>query len=94
LPPAVQLGQFADEVLPHVGLSALPGQIGLACSDLSTNRIEYWAAELNAMNDELQSRFADEPGGWTEEEMDGVWYDRMKSIALECLDECQNGAAT
>ena len=42
---------------------------------------------FNNENLDLDSRFARDPDGWTDEEMDGLWYDRMKSITLECLTE-------
>jgi len=83
--------QFADEVLPHVGLPALRVQLQRVCSELPPDRIEYWSTQFNDMDDDLELRFAHEQDSWTEEEIDGVWYDRMKSIALQCLTEVHGG---
>lgn len=78
---------FADEVLPHVALPTLHARLQLVGFGLPPDRIEHWVRQFNGVNDDLELRFADEPGDWTDEEMDGFWYDRMKATSLECLDE-------
>lgn len=80
---------FADEVLPVIGFASLHYVLQLNCPMLAPDRVDHWASRFKVANDELESGFGDEPDGLTEEERDGLWYDQMKSIALECLSEIE-----
>lgn len=85
LPPTWD--RFADEILPVVGLPSLRSQLSTLCPILSADRVDYWVAEFNDVDEDLESQSAEGPGDLTEEERDGIWYDQMKAIALECLNE-------
>lgn len=79
--------RFADEILPVVGLPSLRSQLSALCPTLSADRVDYGVAQFNDVDEAIDSRFALGSGDLTEEEMDGIWYDRMKAIAVECLNE-------
>ena len=80
---------FADSVLPIIGLPPLRNELARICPSLAPDRIDHWVAEFNNESLDLDSRVAEGDDGWTDEEIDGLWYDRMKSIALECLSEIE-----
>lgn len=77
--------EFVDLVLPWVGTARLEDQLAMVVPTLSPAERALWAQRFNRADSAHQDRFAD-AAGWTEEEADGVWYDAMKAIALDCID--------
>lgn len=78
---------FADEVLPWIGLPQLSGQLRSVCPDLPPERIDYWVARINSSNRAVEETAGADEAEWTHEEVDGIWYDHMKAIALDCIQE-------
>ena len=78
---------FADHVLPYVGSSSLGEQIQRVAPGLTPKMRAAWVSRFNEANTEHSARFADELDDWTDEEIDGLWYDEMKAIALACISE-------
>lgn len=79
--------RFADDVLPWIGLPQLPTQLRQTCPELPAERIQYWVGTFNSANVDLDDAAETYGVEWTQEEVDGLWYDRMKSVALNCIDE-------
>lgn len=76
---------FADEVLPWIGLRELPHQIESACPELTPERVTFWVGQFNTA---WPHGYETSDGGTeTSDEADGRWYDRMKAIALDCIEE-------
>ena len=79
--------QFAYDVMPWIGLPQFPDRLRSVCPDLPSERIDFWVKRFNTANMHSGQAVDPEDVGWTNEEADGIWYDRMKAIALDCIQE-------
>lgn len=87
--PSTTWSQFADEILPFVGLPPLLDRLASTCPTLPPQRIKHWHDVFNDANVELEDLCAELPEDWTSEDLDGLWYDRMKLISLACITEVE-----
>lgn len=85
---------FADFVLPWVGLEQLGQQIQAACPMLGSERSEYWVGRFNEASVAAAAQQPEDGAPWSPEERDGIWYDRMKATALDCIDEAHGRRTT
>lgn len=76
---------FADYVLPSVGSPLLARQLERVAPSLTPEERAVWSDRFNDAEAAHLERLAVEADGWSAEEMDGVWYYEMKTLALDCI---------
>ena len=79
--------RFAEEVVPWIGLPQLQGQLQSVCPELPPERNEFGVSRFNSANIDAAESAGNDAAGWTSEEADGLWFDRMKAVALDCIEE-------
>lgn len=78
---------FVDDVLPWVGSPSLAGQLAAIAPTLNARELAVWVKRFNDSDAAHRDGIGAADHGWEQDEADGIWYDHMKAIALQCLME-------
>ncbi|KGN36348.1 hypothetical protein [Knoellia subterranea] len=86
--------RFVDEALPYVGLPELPDRLRIICPNLTSREVDSWVARFNTANSHPSAAAGSSSSlCLTDDEADGIWYDRMKSVAFDFIEEVETHGA-
>lgn len=63
------------------------------CPGLPRERIDFGVTRFTSTNIEVGATSDAGDVEWTDEEADGAWYDRMRRVALDCIEEASRVSA-